>query len=131
MTASLRKYLITCCEPTTTWRWSGTLLERKFDSISSEIGIKLSGNIDTWRFSGWILNNEKQFGNDFDDMTSLENEVSFLSHHSTTYDSATTSTIGRETAGDICLAFCFMCRTCLNKDEISVGTRNDPNILIF
>ena len=51
-------------------------LELESDRMCSKVCIKLCADVDCWRLAGGVLHHQEQLGDDLDDMTSLEDEVS-------------------------------------------------------
>ena len=52
-----------------------TLFETESHWACTEIGLEFSGNINMGRFAGSVLDDKKEFGDNFDDMTSLQDKV--------------------------------------------------------
>ena len=48
--------------------------------MASKIGLKLCADVDLWGFARRILNDQEQFGYDFDHVTCLEHKVSLTLH---------------------------------------------------
>ena len=51
-------------------------LKLKGNGMSSKIGVKLGVDVDSWRFTRGILNDEEQLGHDLYNVPGLEDKVS-------------------------------------------------------